>query len=181
MLLNEGSLILQEETGHPLLPQHQVSEEQDISDFWSEYDIDLLKFVAERGFVEEDGLRIAINDVVGIFGQVWHADTNYLSMFPQLASVLFKKPPLHELVVLTLDIHADKLSLPDVLKIKKCFCSVLGLPLHTVLFAGYEEGSVKLKFFIPRGKMGEVSEDNCKKRRKLHELYHDLLLSLIHI
>ena len=170
--LSEVSKELQEETGHPLLPDHKAPDNLDISKFWSAYDIDLLKYIRGRCSAEDEELRATISDIVDTFQQLWDDEGAYLSMLTQSTDILSKMPPLHKLMVLTLPTRPDRLSLSDVLKIKTCVCSVLSLPLHAVFLAGYEEGSVRLQYYIPKG---NLSEDNPKKRRLLHTLYHDLL------
>ena len=170
--LSEVSKELQEETGHPLLPDHKAPDNLDISKFWSAYDIDLLKYIRGRCSAEDEELRATISDIVDTFQQLWDDEGAYLSMLTQSTDILSKMPPLHKLMVLTLPTRPDRLSLSDVLKIKTCVCSVLSLPLHAVFLAGYEEGSVRLQLYIPEGK---VTSDIAKKRRLLHTLYHDLL------
>ena len=173
--LSEVSKELQEETGHPLLPDHKAPDNLDISKFWSAYDIDLLKYIRGRCLAEDEELRATISDIVDTFQQLWDDDKAYLSVLTQSTDVLSKMPPLHKLMVLTLPTRPDRLSLPDVLKIKKCVCSVLSLPLHAVFLAGYEEGSVRLQFYIPEGKVTNLSEDIARKRSKLNELHSNLI------
>ena len=147
----------------------------------SAYDIDLLKYIRGRCSAEDEELKATISDLADTFQQLWDDDKAYLSMLPQSTDVLSRMPPLHKLMVLTFPTRPDRLSLSDVLKIKTCVCSVLSLPLHVVFLAGYEEGSVRLQFFIPKESGNELSEDNCLCKIKKHELYIELLREKINV
>ena len=147
----------------------------------SAYDIDLLKYIRGRCSAEDEELKATISDLADTFQQLWDDDKAYLSMLPQSTDVLSRMPPLHKLMVLTFPTRPDRLSLSDVLKIKTCVCSVLSLPLHVVFLAGYEEGSVRLQFFIPKESGNELSEDNHLCKIKMHELYIELLREKINV